>query len=165
MGCRLSPCLLIHTSAFALLPCSASVAKVIVHSRPAIDPPNKHFSLTVADVAVDCIETVVQVGYAHFSFSGKVRIDLTTSEPIDHYDLSPHRLKIRAETSGNHLRFWVDRPCKLHLRINQLPRFFIFADRLEVPTPDVASRNTYLLTAADAQRKEKMALNPEPSPD
>src|SRR5690606_2100598 len=104
------------------------------------DAINSNFKLEVDGISVDCISTPMQVGYAHFSFMGKVRVDLTTSEPIKTVDLSPHRLGIKSQASGNRLSFWIDRPCKLHLRVNQLPRFFIFADRLEKQTPDLSAR-------------------------
>lgn len=149
MRCKFNLCLFFPSLALTLLSCNVSAAKVIAYPRPAIDAPSEDFSLEAEGVAVDCIDTVMRVGYAHFSFSGRVRVELTASEPIETYDLSPHRLEIDAKVNGNRLTFWLDRPCKLHLRINQLPRFFIFADRLEKHAPDAATKNTYLLTDFD----------------
>jgi len=131
-----------------LLVLGASVGEVIAaitpYPRLVIDEPSKSFTLKVEGTPVDCVHTAMQVGYAHFAFTGRVRIEITASEPIESYDLSPHRRQIAARVSGNKLIFWIDRPCKLHLRVNRLPRLFVFAESTE-PTP-VESDNSFRIT-------------------
>lgn len=100
MNCRLILFSLPQILLLDLLTCSAAPAKVVACQRPAIDNPNSHFKLQVDDTAIDCVGTVMQVGYAHFSFSGRVRLELTASEPIERFDLSPHRLGIGAVIRG-----------------------------------------------------------------
>lgn len=128
---------------------TAGAIEVVPYPRPVIDAPNAHFALNVDGKPIDCVETTMQVGYAHFSFSGRVLVELTASESIETFDLSPHRLGIEAKSTGNRLTFWIDRPCKLHLRVNQLPRFFIFADRMESRVPKAGTDKTRLLTDFD----------------
>lgn len=137
---------LFQFAASCLVTLSATAANVSPFPRPECDAANADFRLTVDETPVECISTTMQVGYAHFSFTGKVRVDLTASEPIETFDLSPHRLGIEAESKGNRLSFWIDRPCKLHLQINQLPRFFLFAERPESRAPNPAARGTFVLT-------------------
>lgn len=132
-----------------LLTCGTATAKVVAHPRLAIDAPSENFTLEVDGVAVDCIDTVMQVGYAHLSFSGRVRVELSASEPIESFDLSPHRSGIKARARGRRLTFWIDRPCKLHLRVNDLPRFFIFADGIEQRTSDPSADYNFYLTDFD----------------
>jgi polygalacturonase len=121
-------------------------ADVIAYPRPLGDKANSEYRVSVNGMEVDSIATVMDVGYAHFGFSGKVRVTVRSSEPIETYDLSPHRLKIEAQIRGNSLTFVIDKPRKLHLRINNLKRFFIFADAIENDAPDPIADGVYLLT-------------------
>jgi hypothetical protein len=47
----------------------------------------------------------MNVGYAHFAFSGAVAVEVTTTETIETFDLSPHRYGIQATAKGNVLSF------------------------------------------------------------
>lgn len=102
---------------------------------PGDDANSDYISVTVDGIAVPTVTTAMNVGYAHFAFTGKVKVEITAKEPITTFDLSPHRLSIKAEVRDRVLSFELDQPRKLHLRINGLSRFFLFADAPEVNPP------------------------------
>jgi polygalacturonase len=135
---------------------------VTPYPRPEGDAANPQYSVAVEGLPVESIATVMDVGYAHFAFDGKVQVKITASEPIETYDLSPHRLKIHATVEGNVLSFELDKPCKLHLRINNLKRFFLFADAPEKDAPQLGDENVFPLTdfgvvsSADVTQTEKI---------
>ena len=122
------------------------LAEVIPYPRPSGDAIDLQYSVSVNGKSVDSVSTVMEVSYAHFAFDGKVHVEIKACEPIRTYDLSPHRLGIKPTVVGNVLAFELNRPCKLHLRINQLRRFFLFADAPENDVPDPADVGTHLLT-------------------
>ena len=134
MTCMFAPliCLLTLIS----LPASLSAAAVTPYPALPGDPANADYiAVKVNGVGVPSVTTAMQVGYAHFAFEGRARIEVTAKEPIRSFDLSPHRLGIVATTKGNVLTFEIDQPRKLHLRINNLSRFFLFADAPETNAP------------------------------
>lgn len=94
-----------------------------------------YVAVKINGVPVDAVMTTMRVGYAHFAMSGPVRVEITAREPIQDFDLSPHRLGIEAKISGKVLTFELKEPRKLHLRINALSRFFLFADAPEIDAP------------------------------
>ena len=111
-------------------------AEVIPYPRADGHRANLDFlSLKVDGIPVDTVSTDMNVGYTHFAFSGTVVVEVTTKETIETFDLSPHRYEIQATAKGNVLSFRLSQPRKLHLKINGLRRFFIFADAPEVNPP------------------------------
>lgn len=115
-----------------------SILHAVVTPYPLVpgDPANSDYPVVrVNGVDVATATTNMSVGYAHFAFAGKVRVEITCREPITTFNLSPHRLGIVAKAEGNVLSFELDRPRKLHLRVNALSRFFLFADAPEVNPP------------------------------
>lgn len=94
-----------------------------------------YLTVVVNGMPVDTVMTTMKVGYAHFAMSGPVRVEITAREPIEHYDLSPHRLGLEAKVAGRTLSFELTEPRKLHLRIIGLSRFFLFAEAPETNVP------------------------------
>ena len=85
----------------------------------------------------------MKVGYAHFTFSGTVTVEVTVKETIKTFDLSPHRYGISATANGKVLSFKLSQPRKLHLKVNDLSRFFIFAEAPEVNPPQLGQPGVY----------------------
>ncbi|MBL7188068.1 MAG: hypothetical protein ISS70_17235 [Phycisphaerae bacterium] len=119
-------------------------AEVIPYPRAAGERANLDFlSVKIDGIPVDTVSTDMNVGYAHFAFSGAVAVEVTTTEMIETFDLSPHRYGIQATAKGNVLSFRLFQPRKLHLKINGLRRFFIFADPPEVNPPRPGQAGVY----------------------
>ena len=111
---------------------------VVPYPRVPGDRPDPDFpSVRVSGVAIDTVRTDMNVGYAHFAFSGTVTVEVVTRHPIGAFDLSPHRYGIDATADGAVLTFHLSQPRKLHLRVDDLPRFFIFADPPEADAPEL----------------------------
>src|SRR5262245_20597236 len=80
---------------FSLLGASASAA-VTPYPPPPGDAANDQYSVKVNGVEIPSVKTGMDVGYAHFAFDGKARVEIKASEPIKEFNLSPHRLGIQA---------------------------------------------------------------------
>jgi hypothetical protein len=122
-----------------LLPtvCSAIESVVVPYPRVPGDAKSVAFRVRVNGIPVDAAHLELNVGYAHFAFMGTVQVEIIASEPIRTFDLSPHLCKISARAEGNTLSFELSDPRKLHLTINELPRFFLFADSPESSPPQL----------------------------
>ena len=119
-------------------------ADVIPYPRiPGYRANFEFISVKIDGVPVDTVSTDMNVGYAHFAFSGTVTVEVTTKETIETFDLSPHRYGIQVKAKGNVLSFRISQPRKLHLKINDLRRFFIFADALELNPPRPGQAGVY----------------------
>ncbi|HVJ47309.1 MAG TPA: glycosyl hydrolase family 28 protein [Luteolibacter sp.] len=134
--------------ALALATCFQFLAQAAVtpYPRPIDDAANTQYQVKVDGVEIPATQTVLGVGYAHFAFTGKVRIEVTSADPIEKFDLSPHRLNLQARTNGKTLAFEIEKPCKLQLRINDRQRFFIFADAEETNAPKAGDQGVQVLT-------------------
>ncbi|WAC19754.1 glycosyl hydrolase family 28 protein [Luteolibacter sp. SL250] len=139
---NLLPLVLALTTGFQL-PARAAVTP---YPRPIDDAASVQYQVKVDGVEVPGVQTVLGVGYAHFAFTGKVRIEVTSTEAIGKFELSPHRLNLPVQTNGNTLTFEIAKPCKLQLRINDGQRFFIFADPEETNAPKAGDQGVRLLT-------------------
>jgi hypothetical protein len=122
--------------------CRALQGTVIAYPRAAGDRPNS-LSVKVNGIAIDTVYTDMNVGYAHFAFSGTVVVEVTAKDTIKTFDLSPHRYGIHATASDNVLSFQLSQPRKLQIKINDEPRFFIFADPPEVNPPQLGRPGVY----------------------
>ena len=122
----------------AALCCLGSPPQAVTpYPLPPGDEPNAHFTVKVNGTTVDACGTAMNVGYAHFAFAGTVTVAITAREPISAFDVSPHRTGIRATAEGSTLSFELSQPRMLHIQINRLPRFFLFAEAPETETPQV----------------------------
>jgi len=126
--------------------CGEVRAEITAYPRVPEDRQNPDFpSVRINGVPVDTVATDITVGYVHFAFSGTVTVEVTAREPIRTFDLSPHRYGIKATAKGNVLSFQLSQPRKLHLTVNALPRFFIFADPPEPNAPILGHAGVYNL--------------------
>jgi hypothetical protein len=124
--------------------CQTAQTVIIPYPRVPGDRPNSDFpSVEVNDVSIDTVYTDLNVGYAHFAFEGAVTVEVNVSETINSFDLSPHSYGIHATANGKVLSFQISQPRKLHLRINNLPRFFIFADAPEIKPVKLGQPGVY----------------------
>ncbi len=120
--------------AIACLPMTGQTAPaaIIPFPLPEGDESNPHFNVRVNGVPIPACTTAMKVGYAHFAFAGKATVEITASEPIGTFDVSPHRAGITAKANDRTLSFDLASPVKLHIEINKLPRFFLFAESPEI---------------------------------
>ena len=126
--------------------CGEVGAAVIAYPRVPGDRLNSDFlSVKVNGIPVDTVTTDITVGYVHFAFSGTVTVEVTVRETIRTFDLSPHRYEINATVDGKVLSFQLSQPRKLHLKVNNLSRFFIFADAPETNPPKLGQTGVYSL--------------------
>lgn len=107
---------------------SFAAAAVAPYPRVPGDEANANFSVKVDGISVEVCQTVMNVGYAHFAFDGTIKVEITAREPVMSVDVSPHRLGIKPVVEGKTIRFDLAQPAQLHLQVNQLPRFFLFAE-------------------------------------
>ena len=99
------------------------------------DAPNASFTVKVNGTPVAACGTVMNVGYAHFAFTDTAKVEITVPETVTNFDISPHRDGIQARAGGNTLSFELSQPRMLHIQVNHLPRFFLFADAPEAAPP------------------------------
>lgn len=124
-------------------------------------------------VNVYSVSTNNDVAYAHFSFSGKVKVRIHINATVNFYDLSPHSYGIVSTKSGQDISFDLDKPRKLLLQnINALKeRLCILADPLEDVIPvvngssvvDVTTKGVDKTGSIDNLTQIKNALNGLPS--
>jgi hypothetical protein len=96
------------------------------------------FSVTANGQAV-FVEKYKGNSFAHFSFDGKVEVDVTVSESVQNYTLSPKSYNIESISRNDKIMFSLDKAGKLILhKINALGEMlFIFADSLEINPPQL----------------------------
>ena len=99
------------------------------------DAPNADYTVKINGTPVAACGTAMNVGYAHFAFTGRVKVEITAREAITSFDISPHRDGIQGSSTGNTLVFELSQPRLLHIQVNKLPRFFLFADAPEAALP------------------------------
>src|SRR5690606_17567621 len=129
---------------------ATSDAEVTAYPRVPGDASNVDYvSVRVNGVEVPTVGTAMKVGYAHFAFTGRARVEIETRELLTTFDLSPHRLGLVAAAKGNVLEFELNEPRKLHLRVNDLSRFFLFAEAPEVSPPEVGQPGVFSLAEFD----------------
>lgn len=124
----------------------ATAASVTPYPRVPGDEASPHFTVTVDGTPVEVCHTAMKVGYAHFAFEGSVKVEITATEAIKSFDLSPHRAGIAAQAEGRTLVFELSKVGWLHLQINGLPRLFLFAEAPEGPPPASGEGGTFDLT-------------------
>jgi hypothetical protein len=124
----------------------------IIYPVPAGIPLNPDFTVRINDgsgfVNVP-VQDIVDVCFAHFAMSGSVDVEITVSQPIATYKLSPLSLNIQSIATGNKLTFTLTQPEKLIILINAgagnhttgLDGLCIIADSLEVNPPKLGDAN------------------------
>lgn len=108
---------------------------------PSIYPVSDDFAVTVDGQPVPVTAFAPEPGggveyhYAHFSFDGKVTVQITTPAEIASYTVSPLAFEIPAEASGNTLTFPLERSRYLIVKIDDLRELVIAADPPEADAP------------------------------
>ena len=85
--------------------------------------------------------------YALVEMSEATDVSLTSGTTISTYEISPLNRNIQSTCEGNTIRFRLDKPGYVMVRINETDRFFIFAEKPEVvPTSNVANILSFGIT-------------------
>ncbi len=92
--------------------------QVATYPKPAIYEVSEQFGLKVNEVSVPVIKEFSLYDYAHFSFEGKVTIEITAPQPITSYTISPLAYGIKGNVDGNKLTFILDRSRYMIIKIN-----------------------------------------------
>ncbi|MFB3903996.1 MAG: hypothetical protein ACE15E_11130 [Acidobacteriota bacterium] len=80
-------------------------------------------------------EKFKDVNLAQFGSSGKVQVRARASAPVKESSISPRSAGITAIADGSMLRFELDRPRQLVIKINGGERLFLFADPIDRDAP------------------------------
>jgi len=124
---------------------AAQASTVVTYPKADYTQTSSVFSLTVNGTLVN-VEDYYDYHYAHLSFSGKIKLQVTASETITSYTISPKSFKIAGTTNDNTLSFSLSQPRYLVLQINNLENLVILADPLETDVPDPADSNVLDIT-------------------
>lgn len=100
------------------------------------------YMVTVNGKAVS-VETFADIHYAQFLFSGECEVTIAIRPSIGHrnlryihrYEIRPLSCEIAAASELNTLRFTLDRPRKLAIRIDKFNWLFLFADSPDTEAP------------------------------
>lgn len=79
---------------------------------------------------------------SQITVDGKTTIEIISSEEINNFEISPRHLKIKAEKSGNTLKFSVDNPQMLLIHINNQEPLCLFQTPPEQNKPNKNDTNT-----------------------
>ncbi|MCR5754686.1 MAG: DUF1080 domain-containing protein, partial [Acetatifactor sp.] len=86
--------------------------------------------------------------YAEFSFSGTVDIEVTASETISSYSISPMAKNITGTVSDKKLTFSLSSSTYVIVKINNMKKLVIAADPLETDIPASSGPGIYNVTAS-----------------
>jgi hypothetical protein len=127
--------LLVALACLVILPVGAMGSSVVLYDPPVTAQRSNEFSLTVNGQAV-FVERFLDISYAHFGFSGPVKVVVTASERVRNHRISPQSRNIDSNVSGHNVSFTLSDPCKLVISINASEKLFLFADPIEeAPLP------------------------------
>jgi hypothetical protein len=116
---------------------AAEVARrptTVAYPLPPTATVSGDYRLTVNSIPV-AVERFKDVHCARFAFDGQADVVVAANGAISQWSSSPKRHSISATVKGTDLAFSISQPRQLVLRINDLDRLFIFADRLEAEPP------------------------------
>ncbi len=117
------------------------------YPMPSIYTASSVFSLKADNEAVPVISYMPDYDYAEFSFSGTVHIEVTVSEPITSYSISPLAKKIAGTVNGNKLTFSLSSSTYVIVKINDMnKKIVIAADPLETDVPPSTGAGIYNVT-------------------
>ena len=101
------------------------------------------YSLTVNGQPVE-VRPFKHYFYALVELTGAADMSLTSGTAIDTYEISPLSRNIQSVREGNTVRFRIDKPQYVMVRINETERIFIFAENPEViPTENTVCILTF----------------------
>lgn len=116
------------------------------YPMPSIYTASSVFSLKANGSSVPVIHYVTDYDYSEFSFSGTVSIEVTASENIQSYSISPAAKNIQGTVNGNKLTFTLSTSTYVIVIINNLKKIVIAADPLETDIPASSGPGIYNVT-------------------
>ncbi|MFS0723428.1 family 16 glycoside hydrolase [Paenibacillus sp. 1P07SE] len=126
---------------------AAAPATIQNYPKPSIYPSSSVFSLKADNQTVPVLSYKPDYDYAHFSFGGTVTLEVTASEPITSYSISPLAKKIHGTVNGNKLTFSLSSSTYVIVEINGArKRLVIAADPLETNIPPSSGTGIYNVT-------------------
>lgn len=132
-----------------LLPRSTGAAPATIQNypMPSIYTASSVFSLKADNQSIPVISYMPDYDYAHFSFDGTVSLEVTASEPITSYSISPLAKNIEGTVNGNKLTFSLSSSTYVIVEINGWrKRIVIAADPLETNIPPSSGAGIYNVT-------------------
>ena len=121
---------------------------VTTYYAPESAAKSELFGVSASGEEIFC-EDYKDISYARFSLKGSAELEISSSEEISEFDISPHSRNITAEAEKNKLKFNIDEGQRLIVTINGEKKLFIFADKPETDVPDRSAENVFLLTDYD----------------
>lgn len=118
------------------------------YPMPSIYTASSVFSLQANGSSVPVISYVGDYDYAQFSFSGSVNIEVTASENISSFSISPMSKNIKGTVSGKKLSFTLTSSTYVIVKINNLKKIVIAADPLETDIPASSGPGIYNVTSS-----------------
>ena len=108
-------------------------------NTPSAAPAEGAYRLLVNGKEVEVV-SFKHYFYALFEMTDPVEVSLTSGTAIETHEISPISRNIPSTREGNTIRFTIDRPQYIMVRINETERIFLFAERPEViPTENTVN--------------------------
>jgi hypothetical protein len=129
-------------SQFLLIFCGLIQAGLSAYPAPPNAVKSETFSLGIDGASVPVMK-YMDYHYAHFSFTGSIKLVVTVPDAIRGFTISPRSLGIQGTASGNTLGFTLDQvsdtnrtPDYLVVQINGLGKLVLLGDLPETNPPD-----------------------------
>ncbi|RAU91457.1 family 16 glycoside hydrolase [Paenibacillus sp. YN15] len=132
----------------ALPEAAAAAATLQNYPMPSIYTASSVFSLKVNGSSVPVISYVKDYDYAQFSFSGAISLEVTASENITSYSISPMAKNVKGTVNGKKLTFTLTSSTYVIIKINNLKKIVIAADPLETDIPASSGPGIYNVTSS-----------------
>ncbi|MBK1809738.1 DUF1080 domain-containing protein [Clostridium sp. YIM B02505] len=141
--------LVVLISTSLIIPKTVFAASTIQsYAMPSIYKASSAFSVKADNTNIPVISYVSQYDYSEFSFSGTVNIEVTASENINSYSISPMAKNITGTVSGNKLTFTLSTSTYVIVKINDMKKLVIAADPLETNIPASSGAGIYNVTSS-----------------
>ncbi len=120
---------------------------VITYTLPSCYTEAPQYKLKVNGINVPIVNNVngstTIYNYAHFSFSGNVTLEITSTQAIVSTRISPLSLNINSLVNGNKLAFSLSNSKYLIIKIDNFPDLVIAADDVETDIPASTGNRIY----------------------
>lgn len=138
------------------------LAQLIIYPAPEGEKPSLDFTVKVNNQPVFVYQARVSAfpvnqvwpgyqrpidqteiaSFTYFDFSGKVKVEITSTRDIKSVDIRPQSLKIKPDVKGNTVAFFLAEPCKFVIEINGWHNaLHIFSGTPEKNPPQVNAPN------------------------
>lgn len=120
------------------------------YPMPSIYSESSYYSVKVNDIEVPVISFLTDrdYDYAHFSFSGSVKVTISVNDSIRASSISPLAWSISGTVSGNELTFELRQSRYLIIKINDFKELVLIADPLEESKPPSSGAGIYNVVTA-----------------